>query len=222
VPQELAWAYQSGSVSAESAIATHPDGALFRRNPSGVPLRPCKFVHAIARGGAAEIDQFSKLRAEGADTGVITIARLVDEGIAAIDVGSWRGVPRLEVRRRDSKRALPTQVCGDGLRRTLGFTLAAHMCRGGMLLVEEIDAGIHHSVQAKLFSEIATLVRQLDVQVFATTHSRECVAATVRAFAGTPEDFKEIRLERIDGKIEALVLPHDAVAAALDLGMEVR
>ena len=51
------------------------------------------------------------------------------------------------------------------------------LARGGALLVDEIENGIHHSMAADMWRFILDVVRELDVQVFATTHSYECIQA---------------------------------------------
>lgn len=43
--------------------------------------------------------------------------------------------------------------------------------RGGLLVIDEIDAGFHPHAQKKLIQKIATAARSLDLQVIATTHS---------------------------------------------------
>lgn len=42
---------------------------------------------------------------------------------------------------------------------------------GGLLVIDEIDAGFHPHAQKKLIKKIATAARKLDLQVIATTHS---------------------------------------------------
>ncbi len=51
---------------------------------------------------------------------------------------------------------------------------------GGCLFVDEIDTGLHYSVMAKMWHLLIETARRLDVQVFASTHSLDCLQALAR------------------------------------------
>jgi AAA15 family ATPase/GTPase len=80
---------------------------------------------------------------------------------------------------QDSRTPRPLTALGAGVHRFLGLLLACHGAQGGFLLVDEIDTGLHYSVQTRLWELLTAWAIQFDVQVFATTHSLDCV----RAFA---------------------------------------
>lgn len=60
---------------------------------------------------------------------------------------------------------------GDGINRILTIILAMLNCKNGILLIDEFENGLHYSVQYELWKVIFRLSEQLNVQVFATTHS---------------------------------------------------
>jgi AAA15 family ATPase/GTPase len=60
---------------------------------------------------------------------------------------------------------------GDGINRILTIILAILNCKNGILLIDEFENGLHYSVQYELWKVIFRLSEQLNVQVFATTHS---------------------------------------------------
>ena len=72
---------------------------------------------------------------------------------------------------------LPLRSLGEGMNRLFGIALALVNARDGMLLVDEIDSGLHYSVRQDLWRLIFQVARRLNVQVFATTHSWDCVEA---------------------------------------------
>jgi AAA15 family ATPase/GTPase len=86
---------------------------------------------------------------------------------------------------------------GEGMRRVLSLVLAIANAPGGVVLIDEIENGLHYSVQADVWKAIARAARDADVQVFATTHSWECIEAAHRAFkeAG-PYELRYYRLDR--------------------------
>ena len=54
----------------------------------------------------------------------------------------------------------------------LGLVLSMSEASGGLLLIDEIENGLHHSVQEEVFSILLDLAKSFDVQIFATTHSK--------------------------------------------------
>ena len=117
---------------------------------------------------------------------------------------------------------------GDGMIRLTDFLLAIHQIHDGAIFIDEIENGIHHSVQYKVWNAIGQVARELDIQVFATTHSLEMIRAAYEAFseAGNIEDFRYHRLyrSRKTSDIKATTyneLDMEAVAA-FDFDHEVR
>jgi len=76
---------------------------------------------------------------------------------------------------------LPLRSLGEGMNRLFQIALALVNARGGILLIDEIDSGLHYSVQPDLWRLVFQVAHRLNVQVFATTHSWDCVAAFQQA-----------------------------------------
>jgi ABC-type branched-subunit amino acid transport system ATPase component len=115
---------------------------------------------------------------------------------------------------------VPVGSMGDGLWRLLGVALAMVQARGGVLLVDEIDTGLHYSVLVDMWRLVLETARRLDVQVFATTHSRDCYEALA---AVTEPGRTEISLQRIErGRVEAVAFTELEIRQAGERGLEVR
>ena len=116
---------------------------------------------------------------------------------------------------------------GDGVNRFCYFAIAMLSRRPQYLLIDEIENGIHHSVQKEVWTAIGQVARDLDIQVFATTHSLEMIRAAYEAFSesGNLGEFRYHRLDRgAKGEIEAVTYNErglDAVAT-FDFDFEVR
>jgi AAA15 family ATPase/GTPase len=77
---------------------------------------------------------------------------------------------------------VPVHVLGDGTRRAIHFaTLVTELGEGGLLLIDEIESGIHIAVLREVFTWLARACRMRGVQLFATTHSLEAVDAVLEA-----------------------------------------
>jgi len=100
------------------------------------------------------------------------------------------------VRLSDSAERYPLKSMGDGLSRVLQMTLALVSAKDGILLVDEFENGLHWTVQPKLWQLVFRLAKRLNVQVFATTHSRDCVKAFSSVWQDNEEAATFHRLDR--------------------------
>ncbi|MCX7012289.1 MAG: ATP-binding protein [Candidatus Sumerlaeota bacterium] len=120
-------------------------------------------------------------------------------------------------------RMLPLTLLGEGLQRMASLLLAIATTAGGIVLIDEIENGLHHSVLPKVWRAIADAAKRFDVQVFATTHSYECIGAAHAAFeAQSDYDFRLHRLESIKGEVKAISYDRETLGVAMDAYMEVR
>jgi AAA15 family ATPase/GTPase len=118
---------------------------------------------------------------------------------------------------------LPLVLMGQGLGRFASILLRIANARNGVVMVDEIENGFHYSVMEKVWRAIGEAARRFDVQVFATTHSWECIGAAHRAFeAAKTYDFRLHRLDRVDGDIEAVVYDQKMLSTAMATDLEVR
>jgi AAA15 family ATPase/GTPase len=119
---------------------------------------------------------------------------------------------------------MPLQFMGDGMVRLLSMVLGIlTLPPGGIALVDEVENGIHHSAMLKVWLALATAARKASVQIFATTHSHECIEAAHRAFEESGKyDLRVHRLERVAGQVRAVTSDQTTLATALDQEWEVR
>lgn len=98
---------------------------------------------------------------------------------------------------------VPIQAMGDGLRRALHLAaVVTDVSEGGVLLVDEIEVGMHTTVLEEVFGWLCEACAEAGVQLFATTHSLEAVDAILE---GAPDDdlvlyrLRKGRAKRFDG-----------------------
>lgn len=131
--------------------------------------------------------------------------------------------PVVAIEIEGTARPIPLPEMGDGTRRVLGIVLAMINARGGVLLIDEVENGLHHTAQDMVWTAIVSLSEQLDVQVFATTHSWEAVSAFQEAANRSSAKGMLYRLEReVDGGIYAERYSEKDVSVAVEHQVEVR
>lgn len=153
-----------------------------------------------SREAAALWDQIALTELEDQ---VVRTLRIITPDIDRISAVGERGVERVIVARTaEARRPVPLRSMGDGMNRLLGIALGMVTAHGGVLLVDEIENGIHFSVQERLWDLIFREARRLNLQVFATTHSWDCIEAFQRAARRDDgEEAALIRLDHRDGRI---------------------
>jgi len=92
-----------------------------------------------------------------------------------------------------------------------------------VLWVDEIENGLYYETMPQIWKGIATLAASEKIQVFATTHSRECLIAAHETMKAMPSyDFALHRLQQVNGRLEAVTHDQGMLEVALNSGLEVR
>jgi predicted ATPase len=122
------------------------------------------------------------------------------------------------------QRVLPLQSMGDGINRVLSMILALVNAGDGFLLVDEFENGLHHSVQEQLWDIIFKLAPRLNTQVFATTHSNDCIKGFEAALnrLDDPSAGMLIRLDNEGGRIKHVEFDAKELHVANDQNIEIR
>jgi AAA15 family ATPase/GTPase len=124
----------------------------------------------------------------------------------------------------DSNNIFPLLSMGDGINRIFTIILALVNSDNGYLLIDEFENGLHHSVQEKLWKIIFNLSSKLNIQVFVTTHSEDCISG-FENILNSPNnnlDGKLIRLDNINGKIKEVEFNKEELKIATDQDIEIR
>lgn len=156
---------------------------------------------------------------------VVDALHIIDPEISAVSMVGGEGArqPRTAiVRSRAFERPVPLRSFGDGLNRLFGIVLSLVNAKDGILLIDEFENGMHHTVQLDAWRAIFRLAQNLDVQVFATSHSWDAIEAFQKAAAETPEEGVLVRLSRRGNQIIPTLFREDELAVATRDGIEVR
>ena len=124
----------------------------------------------------------------------------------------------------DLEYPIPISSMGEGMYRILTLAMSLVASENGVLLVDEIETGLHYEAQTDMWRLILETAKELNVQVFATTHSWDCIAAYQEALSQV-EDSSIGKLFRLDskyGKLRAVEYDADDLDIAVRKGIEVR
>ena len=162
------------------------------------------------------------LQIRGKDGEVLTVLRTLESRLQSITSILINKIPVIYAN-IGGDRPIAARLLGEGFNRVFSMAVAMETARGGMLLVDEVENGLHHSVMRDVFSNLLELAVKFDVQVVATTHSAECINAAYKALShGNAEDFTFHRIDRVDGHSKAIHFNSDMLETAMLHEMEVR
>ena len=150
--------------------------------------------------------------------------RIIEPKIERIAfLGTDRLARSVLIKLANEERRLPLGSVGDGLKRLLALALHLIPAKGGVLLVDEIDTGLHHTVMTDMWRLVIETAQRLDIQVFATTHSLDCVRALAWVRDSLPHLGSEVALHRLEKNMErSVTYTLDEVALAARHHVEVR
>lgn len=124
------------------------------------------------------------------------------------------------LRLRGVEDRVPIGSMGDGMWHMLGLALSIANADGGVLLIDDIDTGLHYSVMQGMWRMLSKAATARSVQVFATTHSRDCWESLAAIAQGDDGDVTIQRIER--SRSEAVTFSREAAVAAAERNIEVR
>jgi hypothetical protein len=134
----------------------------------------------------------------------------------------------LKVKLKDVDEPVPIGSLGEGIWRMLALAISLSKAQGGVFLIDEIDTGLHYSVMEKMWRFVAESAREFEVQVFATTHSLDCVRSLAALCDEAPDVADDVSIQRIEANAEeAITYTPDEIralarAASAQVEIEVR
>ena len=118
----------------------------------------------------------------------------------------------------------PLNNMGDGFKRIFYIILKALSLKEKRILIDEVEIGIHYSKMKDFWVNLMKVCKELEVQLFATTHSNECIEAFWEASKELNE--KDIRLIRLqenkDKSIKAICYKEEYIEYMVESNTEER
>lgn len=142
--------------------------------------------------------------------------------LVRLDVNKDRTLVRIE----GEEKPLPLQTFGDGVERMLLLAVALVNAKDTLLLIDEIEAGLHHSVMEVFWDKIFQYAHNWNIQVFATTHSHDTVKTFTYVWEKTANEgmgtFFRLQPARKTKKIEAIEYKLEDLELSLESNLEPR
>lgn len=224
--QSLVFSYSdSGQRKAESRIRVSSNGVEIEQpepndqNHSVNTVQGARIVLPQSGSRAEDAALLANLRIHKKSDTLLNALKLIEPRLRSVEDSVASGTPMIwgDI---GLSEMIPLHVMGEGMTHVARIMLGIFSMPGGVVLVDEIENGIHHSAMADVWKAIGKAAERSNTQVFATTHSFECIQ---KAYKGLGEDgFRLHRLDSKDGENFSVTYEPDELELVMRLHLEVR
>ena len=188
-----------------------------------IEVVPASFSLPKVRQPQAQIaTNFGAFQLDRQESNVLEFVRAIGPRVMSLVPVTLEGEVILHAEIEDQKGLYPVNLLGEGAFRILEFATSIAQIDGGRYMIDEIENGLHYTVLVNVFKRLYELADHHDVQVFATTHSWECVKAAHDALGPVGGKFNYHRIGRRDGNAKAVSYDEDMLNTAFEVGWEIR
>lgn len=170
-------------------------------------------------------DAWNALVTEGREQEIVEDMKLLMPEIDSIHFLTSGRMPRggIVVGLREGGSRYPLGSFGDGMRRLLLLRLALASNSQGCVLVDEVDTGLHWTVMAGMWRLVIEVAHKSRLQLFATTHSHDCIVGLASMIKSHPELADEMSVHKVDTSLpRAVSVRGSDIPAAVESGIDFR
>ncbi len=123
---------------------------------------------------------------------------------------------------------MPVSLLGEGTIRLFRILLEIVICKNNRLMIDDIDSGIYFNRHIDYWRTIIRFAKLYNVQIFASTHSLECMKYFADALKSEDmEDYREKArihslIELPNGSVKSFTYKYDQFKYSLDMEHEIR
>jgi len=152
----------------------------------------------------------------------IEALRLIAPEIERIAIVESDG-PSARVLLRGAESPSPLGTLGEGVSRIFALAMRLVLAQGGFLLIDEIENGLHWSVMPKVWRFLVETALARDVQVFATTHSKDWLEGLAALHRDQPELAAHVSVHRLEaGRETSVRFDASRIAEYVEMELETR
>jgi predicted ATP-dependent endonuclease of OLD family len=169
----------NGQISYDAAPMGQLDGVFFPANQTYSSSETAsRFSELSKQEKEREVIEYFK-----SQFGVIESLSLELQGIN----------PMVFAKITDLNEKLPISLISGGMNKLASILFTFPIYPQGIVIIDEIENGFYYKILPTVWKAILDLANEYDVQVFATTHSLECIRAAASVAAANPEGFSLLR-----------------------------
>jgi AAA15 family ATPase/GTPase len=221
VPISFTWILPSGKeVSAVPEI--HPNGLKVKASEPFDPLPTSFFTSAAMPTQDETAANFSALSIRNEDEIIVSAMKTEFPFIQGLSVQVAGGSPTVFASVENLSEKIPLNLLSSGITKLLGILLGIATQKGGIVCIDEIENGFYFDRLPAIWDLIHTFATQFDVQVFASTHSWECLQAAADCAVENSADFALIQAPDFGHRLPLTVRAGESFIAAMNQSIDIR
>ena len=175
-------------------------GSVISGKSAEIEPLPASYLKPTEVQWADAASVFSEYDKAGDATEIVKSMNSQFPDLSGLSVQLEGSFPILHARFGSHGRLRPLNALSAGLTKLASMMMMIAQPGGALVLIDEIENGLHHARFRLLWQQVRDFAAQFDTQVFATTHSLECLDAAADAMSAHPEDFALMRTVRTEDK----------------------
>ena len=195
-------------------------GQAVQLEPPNVELPfPGRFLMSRVGNLTEDAGLLGRLRQQKQGELVLEALQVIEPRLQSVEDNSASGAPMIwgDI---GLAELISLPIMGEGMTRIARLILAIASTPGGVVLVDEIENGLHHSVLPKVWKVVDTAAKRFNTQIFAATHSFECAEAAHEALCA--DDFRLHRLEVSGAENRCVTYEPEEIEVAFRQNLEIR
>lgn len=198
---------------------------LVVRDRDGIPpIGDFELISPFKRNNQWLRELWSKIALTPREGNALDVLRLLNPSVLKVGLLEREQNEKVQILFEGENKPWPINRLGEGYTRLFTIAVGILSVPNGYLLIDEIDTGLHHGIMNEVWNHIFRISKQHNVQIFATTHSADCVKSF--AEVGSQKEYKHdarlIRLYRKNDQIGEVDFDIETVQAAVQTGVEMR
>lgn len=166
---------------------------------------------------------FSQLAVEGKEDTIVKTLQKIFPFIQGLSVFSLvPGQEAIYLSEYNSVKKIPAAMISAGVNKLLSLIIGIASHRKSVTLIDEIDNGFYFKTLPDIWSILLKLAKECEGQIFASTHSWECLKAAVPTIRDAVDDFTLIRTSRGESASNVEIFRGDDVLSAIESDIEIR
>ncbi len=221
VPIVFEWRDHKGDLY-KAEVKVTKDGLSITGAGETLPVFFFSSGFAVLSNPAENATRFSELSTEGREGTVVEALRQQFPYIRDLSIQISSGVPVLHATVEHFRVKVPVGVLSGGINKLLSILLAVADKPQSVVLVDEIENGFYYDVMPAIWSTLLNSSIERNTQIFASTHSQECLNAALSCISSNEDEFCLIRTESQDGHCVAKIFSGRQLESAIEQHIDVR
>jgi predicted ATPase len=204
------------------SVARLEDGKLRFSSSNDPAITAAFFAASVPYATSETAIRFSELSKRMEVGEVVRNFREMFPGVEDVSMELSGGAPMLFAKIESQQRKIPLNLLSAGMTKLSALLFAIPSLENGMILIDEIENGFYYKILPAVWKAIYEFSVRYNVQVFASTHSQECLNAAGKIAQQHEPDFSLIRVQQGKSGSELHQFSGSEFTAAIDADVEIR